>query len=675
MSISGNRSPDVPLKVAPPFMTDAFSADDTYGPAPTREEVFPAIIPERMAHTSLEVDEYVLIPHPSTSASEMTAHTINLQPPSTSIFLKLQSAWQSLSAVFAPKPEPVKPQISSEMETALRTAMGNRDAVHTRPKSRRISTYQEVQSNEVGDRIGIRALSAIQAYYKVTGHSLPVSVTSIKPTSPEQLQKVEKALLKEVPKDLQKAFKRELAIQRAALTPETITHDLKINGETVGKEESSMYNLSPSKQYLEQLSSDEFDLLKEIQALKDNKYRVSESKKDSALQGMPINALMHKLIGAAGETVGLIFRSGAFSVHDKSKMGVSEMDSLYKMLTKGTPKQVKQALKKAGFKDADEFEMAYLKRKNLCISQALSEITAAVTETAKNPQAMGVVASTGKFLHGVEGLLTLKGGEKVMIQDMAGTLAYLSQEGNCTIQIGNNPEPQVTVFGDAKDPKIVITIPGPQERQGETFGLMTTYANTGVNEQETIRQLFGKTGKSPGIEEEITVKDEQGRMNIKTMQDLLNYARAAIANPVTNIEKRIEIAAATEALQKHYNTHYFNPETQSYREPLPQKDVEGIKLRNNLVLALGGTVSEKCKSGKDRTGQGVVSFLVNLFKKANPEATPEACKQIDDQLVAGNSHNLTFYNAGKLGYAFDFFQRFLLPFHLKGELCKSNNAT
>ncbi|MBA3817231.1 MAG: hypothetical protein H0X29_12095, partial [Parachlamydiaceae bacterium] len=121
--------------------------------------------------------------------------------------------------------------------------------------------------------------------------------------------------------------------------------------------------------------------------------------------------------------------------------------------------------KELGFNDIKELQKEITQRRDFCISQALPELMASIKESASDQNALQIAIATGSFLHVTEGLLShLNGAERGMIEDMKGTLDYLSK--NCIIEFagepkaGQNNEVGIEVQEDTdKNPKIILKLP------------------------------------------------------------------------------------------------------------------------------------------------------------------------------------------------------------------------
>lgn len=353
------------------------------------------------------------------------------------------------------------------------------------------------------------------------------------------------------------------------------------------------------------------------------------------------------------------------NLKDKVELSEKDQEALEK-LEKEKAHINNELRKELGFASLDELRAEISMRRDLCISQALPELIASVMKTANNQEALQKAIAAGSFLHVAESLLShLNGSERAMIEDMKGTLDYLSE--NTTIEFDKNAPPSGSievVTSDANNPKITqqnpkinIKLPLPkgvkielteganpelpaseQSRPNLKLGLTAICFNTAVNEEHSLHQLLPK----------------QGLYQEEMLADGLNKL-SAYENKLK--EKGLgskELDTDMSGIREHY----------SEKGSRDTKDLTGMDLRINLIKNLGGQIGFKCKSGKDRTGALVCKYLAGT-------------KAEFTKLLGGISHYLTGINTGKLrGYAFSAFQRLFIPKEIvpEGKFCKKVNS-
>lgn len=318
---------------------------------------------------------------------------------------------------------------------------------------------------------------------------------------------------------------------------------------------------------------------------------------------------------------------------------------------------LKQLRKELGFNSIDELREEISMRRDFCISQALPELIASITQSANNKQSLEAAIAAGSFLHVVEGLLShLDGKEKAMIEDMKDVLDYLSENLSITfadpgtktsieVDEGNQGKPKITLTLAAPDPSLV----------GHTLGLTAIYFNTAVNEMQTIGQIMG-----------IGATELQDEIVADGLNRLYEYGLKALPERKEPKAPGVEPEEEPKALEveprpmpKRIREIAFGSISDHYSErgSRKTKDIAGMKRREELVKLLGGQLSFKCKSGKDRTGVKISGFFENNT----------------DKLLKGISYYLTSVNTGKKqGYAFNQFQRRFIPEELTRppeELC------
>lgn len=294
---------------------------------------------------------------------------------------------------------------------------------------------------------------------------------------------------------------------------------------------------------------------------------------------------------------------------------------------------LKHLRKELGFNSIKELREEISMRRDFCISQALPELIASITQSANNKQSLEAAIAAGSFLHVVEGLLShLDGKEKAMIEDMKDVLDYLSKNLSITFTEPGEETSIKVDEGDQGKPKITLKLAAPNDSLvGHTLRLTAIYFNTAVNEMQTIGQLMG-----------IGATELQDEIVADGLKTLYAYGLTALKGKPKRIQE-----VALGSIRDHY----------SERGSRKTKDITGMKRREELVKLLGGQLSFKCKSGKDRTGVKVSEFFGTH----------------SDQLLRGISYYLTSVNTGKKqGYAFNQFQRRFIPEELTRppeELC------
>jgi hypothetical protein len=279
---------------------------------------------------------------------------------------------------------------------------------------------------------------------------------------------------------------------------------------------------------------------------------------------------------------------------------------------------------------------------------------------SKNPIALDTAVAAGSFLHVAEGFLShLDSSEKTMLEDMKGTMDYLSE--NCKVAfIRDILHPQVIL----EEGKIVIRLPQPENYAANapsTLGLSALYFNTGVNENQSKGHLFKKYDIL------------QAAINADSMNKL--YAYGEKLNQDHSFHPSLDMYAAKMALDTHYGS--------GKDKSRAAKDMQGYKLRVDFVKACAGMVSIKCKSGKDRTGIAVVNLLkaavTHKLRLAAAEADfqplgKEQAEKLKREIEGGISHHITGLNTAKGdAYAFNAFQSTFLPEEMTPErrLCAS----
>lgn len=363
---------------------------------------------------------------------------------------------------------------------------------------------------------------------------------------------------------------------------------------------------------------------------------------------------------------------GILSLDDQLTKFKTEEERINKMpdgddKTKELNRLNKKLRKELGFKDMEEFRAEISMRRDFCISQALPELIASIMKSAENPDALRIALAAGNFLHVVEGLLShLNGAERAMIEDMKGTLDYLSK--NMTIKFAENQVggPDISVNNDdVNNPKITVVLPMPKLEKpipeypdgfpkNIELGLTAICFNTAVNETHTLRQLGGVF--MPG--KYLSVEKLQDRIVADGLNQLQDY-QANVAKKLMPPHS-ILIPQMFDNIRRHY----------SEEGSRDTKDMEGMKLRENFVKFLGGQLSVKCKSGKDRTGAKICQYFSNAFSREKLETRHE----IKENFQYGISYHLTGINTGKSkAFAFNPIQQKFLPdaLVLPEEVCGS----
>lgn len=386
-----------------------------------------------------------------------------------------------------------------------------------------------------------------------------------------------------------------------------------------------------------------------IEHLQNHSYRVS-TQGGPQFQGTILNGQIHGVCNEEGKCIGVVLRSGAFTVHDrKSKtMGLSALELKLEQLKqlqieidysdrseveniKKKEQTLQQELDKLGFDTIEEFEEELTFRRDMCIAQALPKLVQSIGEMAQNEQSLRAALQTGSFLHVEEGLLShLDSSERVMIEDMKGTLDYLRQ--NCKIVLDNEViGPVLEITESNSKPFITIRCPFNAEVEPAYDSLMLTslYFNTGINEWQTFGHLF--KGYDP----------LQAQINTESLNELHRYASQLTGS-------RPEVATSLNNLTEHYGK----------KTNRSAKDMRGLELRTDVVKAVGGGQGIVCKSGKDRTGAAVSKLLAEDIAASTGVSAAEARKK----LFGGLSYRITGVNTGKgNAYAFNWLQRLFLP--------------
>lgn len=342
-----------------------------------------------------------------------------------------------------------------------------------------------------------------------------------------------------------------------------------------------------------------------------------------------------------------------FKIEETRINGMSEGDDK----TKAIARLNKKLRKELGFKDMEEFRAEISMRRDFCISQALPELLASIMKSAENPEALRIALAAGSFLHVVESLLShLDGAERAMIEDMKGALDYLSK--NVTIKfVENQPGAEISVNNDdINNPKITISLPMPQLQtpipeyqngfpKDVELGLTAICFNTAVNEAHTLRQLGGVF--VPG--KYLTVEKLQDQILAEGLNRLQAYQADAAQR--LNSTLSTQITPRFRDISNHYS-EIGSRDT---------KDMKGMKLREDFVKFLGGQLSVKCKSGKDRTGAKICQYFSDEFSSKTPKERANKQK-IKERLQLGISYHLTGINTGKCkGFAFNEVQQRCLP--------------
>lgn len=386
-------------------------------------------------------------------------------------------------------------------------------------------------------------------------------------------------------------------------------------------------------------------------------------------------------------------------IEDSKNLGVDGLDKQLKKFEELSKDVVdysefnKQIRKELGFANIEEVRAELSLRRDFCISQALPELIASVMKTAGDTESLQIALATGNFLHVAEGLLShLNGAERAMIEDMKGTLDYLSK--HCSIKFSaEQQEVDVKISyndEDRHDPEIILTLPMPnkpklsallskddkilndeesrvidginegfqatfakaqadyeetcQKMEGKAFKLTALCFNTAVNEQHTFRQVGGVLLSPTKYN---SVKAYQNIIVEDGLKKLSDYKDQVLKTLDEQDPRSKSISANFEVLKEHY----------SKAGRRSTKDLKGMELRGNLIFSLAGQVAFKCKSGKDRTGAIICQFFSKRFQDVEGHR-----KLIKAKLQRGVSHYLTGANTGKpKAYAFNWFQRLFIP--------------
>lgn len=481
------------------------------------------------------------------------------------------------------------------------------DSFSTRPSHRRFDALKDLLAYPV-----ILLANTICYLVKAIFSLITSLFTSSKP--PQQVTKL---------RAKNAGNKSELHQARGRSLPTECVHEF-IVAQITFKEKTK--NISPSlgTKYLANFSSTG-KYVQEItyinSHLRDDKIgiRPSAVRKEHVAQAMPIN-LRGQILNAGGEEIGSLFRSGAFAVHDpyyptETEYENYQKDEILKKLNKRwgeavTPQMVEERIQQ---------------RRQLCLSQALPKVMASVEKMAKEgipPQG---------FLHVEQSLLSdAYPSDKEMIKDMARAMETIRTKAHVTFTA---KEQSVTV---GTDDEIVINlqIEKASLHSDTKYGVCALFFTQGVNEMQTIGDLLSNGER---------LQDE---INDKGLKELKEYAKRS--------------GKATPELDAHFAATH----------PRAAKDVAGIQCMTATVEELGGQLGIVCKSGKDRTAMVVDDYLARCaITKGNLPQT--SYREMRDKLDGGRSLEITEECTGTKGYAFNAFQRPLLPPELtpRADLC------
>jgi len=98
---------------------------------------------------------------------------------------------------------------------------------------------------------------------------------------------------------------------------------------------------------------------------------------------------------------------------------------------------------------------------------------------------------------------------------------------------------------------------------------------------------------------------------------------------------------------------------------LRRKETRVLTLSSQAVRLLNGGRMISCKSGKDRTGMSVTADQVSVLARWHHLPAADAHRLLNEMRRDGCRMENTRKNVGKRGYAFNAFQRLLLPASLR----------
>ncbi len=392
--------------------------------------------------------------------------------------------------------------------------------------------------------------------------------------------------------------------------------------------------------------------------------RISALKSDPSGQNLLINGHQHTI--SVEDAHSTILRSGAFAVHSRKAQRLALLKDQLKAcptdlalkanletqlkllknsrvggihtltnLANAQPTLDNKILHRWGFEDLEALKLELSERRDFTLAQSLPKIVQSLENLVKDPSALEMAEKTRKFLHVEEGLLShLHQADQLIIDDMKGTMDYL--RNHCKIKLTDEKTSIQVDSTDRLNPELILFIQKPKKCKIEnspTFGLEALYFNTGVNELQTLGQLFKPND------------DFQAKINAEGLTQLELYYESVIEKS-EELSKEDPLKTSWQAIRHHYS-----PATTRQA-----RDIAGLKLRHRLVKTLKGGRGVVCKSGKDRTGMEISRALASEI--AEEKCLPE--RKIRIELQKGISYHLTSLNTGQpAAYAF---YPFFVPF-------------